>query len=57
MYYYSYNAGEKKVTSPEMDEARAKVFPRYGDYIDAVMYHRKCRNTLLIFNPYIQDAR
>lgn len=57
MYYYSYNAGEKKVTSPEMDEVRAKVLPRYGDYIDAVMYHRKCRNTLLIFRPYIQDAR
>lgn len=57
MYYYSYNAGEKKVSSPEMEEVRTKVATKYGDYIDAVMYHRKCRNTLLIFNPYIQDTR
>jgi hypothetical protein len=57
LYYYTYNYIEKKVCSPEMEEIRLKFAPRYGDFIDAIILQRRCRNTLLIFEPHVQDSR
>lgn len=41
-----------------MEAARKYITERgCGDLIDSVFFHRKCRNTLIIFNPRIQDTR
>jgi hypothetical protein len=57
LHFYTYNIYERKVTAPHMEPVRQRIMGRFGDILEAVFFQRKCRNTLLILSPRVQDVR
>jgi hypothetical protein len=57
LHFYTYSMFDRKATTPDMQPVHQRITARFGDILDSVFFQRKCRNTLVVLNPRVQDAR